>query len=168
MPRFLLAEVTDLDMSAGVVHTTKGERLPLRFFASGAHPRHIGFLSEKEDYQGHPESLCACDGEFFTGKKSLSLVELLQLQESVFLTKYTKHGCARKALPTLRRPKAARTNPNITVSVQHARLNPLPEIPHLGLLRTKRMSQDGRATLPEDGDSHWCLCLRGLRARDLW
>ena len=92
---FLLAEVTDLDMSRDVkvVHTTKGERLCLSvLLATGAHPRHIGFVGE-EDYQGHGVAYCAtCDGEFFTGKEVFVIGGgFAAAEESVFLTKYAKH-----------------------------------------------------------------------------
>lgn len=92
---FLLAEVTELDMTGDVktVHTSRGE---LRCFgvllATGAHPRTVGFRGE-EHFRGRGVAYCAtCDGEFFTGKDVFVVGGgFAAAEESVFLTKYARH-----------------------------------------------------------------------------
>ena len=68
---FLLAEVTELDLS-GDVKTVRTGRGDLKCFgvllATGAHPRMVGFQGEAQ-FRGRGVAYCAtCDGEFFTGK----------------------------------------------------------------------------------------------------
>ena len=92
---FLLAEVTELDMTGDVktVQTSRGE---LRCFgvllATGAHPRAVGFRGE-EHFRGRGVAYCAtCDGEFFTGKDIFVVGGgFAAAEESVFLTKYARH-----------------------------------------------------------------------------
>lgn len=92
---FLLAEVTELDMTGDVktVQTSRGE---LRCFgvllATGAHPRTVGFRGE-EHFRGRGVAYCAtCDGEFFTGKDVFVVGGgFAAAEESVFLTKYARH-----------------------------------------------------------------------------
>lgn len=91
---FLLAEVTELDMTGDVktVQTSRGE---LRCFgvllATGAHPRTVGFRGE-EHFRGRGVAYCAtCDGEFFTGKDVFVVGGgFAAAEESVFLTKYAR------------------------------------------------------------------------------
>lgn len=68
---FLLAEVTELDMSADIkkVKTSRGELSCFGvLLAAGAHPRKVGFQGE-EEFRGRGIAYCAtCDGEFFTGR----------------------------------------------------------------------------------------------------
>ena len=68
---FLLAEVTDLIMD-GDVKTVQSSRGKLRcfgvLFATGAHPRSVGFAGEAE-FKGRGVAYCAtCDGEFLQEK----------------------------------------------------------------------------------------------------
>ena len=158
---FLLAEVTDLDMSGDVkvVRTTKGERPCLSvLLATGAHPRHIGFVGE-EDYQGHGVAYCAtCDGEFFTGKEVFVIGGgFAAAEESVFLTKYAKHvtvlvreeafTCAPAS------SEAARTNPNITV-LYNTQVESVAGDSALRSITYKNLKTGEKTTFaPEDGDS---------------
>lgn len=68
---FLLAEVTGLSLD-DTVKTVKTDRGDLSCFgvlwATGAHPRMVGFPGE-EAFRGRGVAYCAtCDGEFFTGR----------------------------------------------------------------------------------------------------
>ena len=71
---FLLAEVTELDMSGAIkkVKTSRGELSCFGvLLAAGAHPRKVGFQGE-EEFRGRGIAYCAtCDGEFFTGRGRL-------------------------------------------------------------------------------------------------
>lgn len=92
---FMLAEVTGLDLNGDVktVHTTRGDVHAFGvLYATGAHPRMIGFQGE-EEFRGHGVAYCAtCDGEFFTGKEVFVIGGgFAAAEESVFLTKYAKH-----------------------------------------------------------------------------
>ena len=68
---FLLAEVTELDMSGDIkkVKTSRGELSCFGvLLAAGAHPRKVGFQGE-EEFRGRGIAYCAtCDGEFFIGR----------------------------------------------------------------------------------------------------
>ena len=92
---FLLAEVTELDLS-GDVKTVRTGRGDLKCFgvllATGAHPRMVGFQGE-EQFRGRGVAYCAtCDGEFFTGKDVFVVGGgFAAAEESVFLTKYARH-----------------------------------------------------------------------------
>ena len=92
---FLLAEVTELDLS-GDVKTLRTGRGDLKCFgvllATGAHPRMVGFQGE-EQFRGRGVAYCAtCDGEFFTGKDVFVVGGgFAAAEESVFLTKYARH-----------------------------------------------------------------------------
>ena len=92
---FLLAEVTELDLS-GDVKTVRTGRGDLKCFgvllATGAHPRMVGFQGEAQ-FRGRGVAYCAtCDGEFFTGKDVLVVGGgFAAAEESVFLTKYARH-----------------------------------------------------------------------------
>ena len=92
---FLLAEVTELDMS-GDIKRVKTSRDELSCFgvllAAGAHPRKVGFQGE-EEFRGRGIAYCAtCDGEFFTGRDVFVIGGgFAAAEESVFLTKYARH-----------------------------------------------------------------------------
>ena len=92
---FLLAEVTELDLS-GDVKTVRTGRGDLKCFgvllATGAHPRMVGFQGE-EQFRGRGVAYCAtCDGEFFTDKDVFVVGGgFAAAEESVFLTKYARH-----------------------------------------------------------------------------
>ena len=92
---FLLAEVTGLDL-AGDVKTVRTSRGDLSCFgvlwATGAHPRMVGFQGE-EAFRGRGVAYCAtCDGEFFTDKEVFVVGGgFAAAEESVFLTKYARH-----------------------------------------------------------------------------
>lgn len=92
---FLLAEVTELDLS-GDVKTVRTGRGDLKCFgvllATGAHPRMVGFQGEAQ-FRGRGVAYCAtCDGEFFTGKDVFVVGGgFAAAEESVFLTKYARH-----------------------------------------------------------------------------
>ena len=92
---FLLAEVTGLDL-AGDVKTVRTSRGDLSCFgvlwATGAHPRMVGFQGE-EAFRGRGVDYCAtCDGEFFTDKEVFVVGGgFAAAEESVFLTKYARH-----------------------------------------------------------------------------
>ena len=92
---FLLAEVTELDMSADIkkVKTSRGELSCFGvLLAAGAHPRKVGFQGE-EEFRGRGIAYCAtCDGEFFTGRDVFVIGGgFAAAEESVFLTKYARH-----------------------------------------------------------------------------
>lgn len=92
---FLLAEVERLDVEneIKIVHTSRGElRCFGILFATGAHPRMVGFDGE-EEFHGHGVAYCAtCDGEFFTGKDVFVVGGgFAAAEESVFLAKYARH-----------------------------------------------------------------------------
>lgn len=92
---FLLAEVTELDMSADIkkVKTSRGELSCFGvLLAAGAHPRKVGFQGE-EEFRGRGTAYCAtCDGEFFTGRDVFVIGGgFAAAEESVFLTKYARH-----------------------------------------------------------------------------
>ena len=92
---FLLAEVTELDLS-GNLKTVRTGRGDLKCFgvllATGAHPRMVGFQGEAQ-FRGRGVAYCAtCDGEFFTGKDVFVVGGgFAAAEESVFLTKYARH-----------------------------------------------------------------------------
>ncbi|MBQ3541538.1 MAG: FAD-dependent oxidoreductase [Oscillospiraceae bacterium] len=92
---FMLAEATDFDLDRDIktVHTNRGEyRCFGILFATGAHPRTVGFKGE-EEHKGRGVAYCAtCDGEFFTGKEIFVVGGgYAAAEESVFLTKFARH-----------------------------------------------------------------------------
>ena len=92
---FLLAEVTELDMSGDIkkVKTSRGELSCFGvLLAAGAHPRKVGFQGE-EEFRGRGIAYCAtCDVEFFTGRDVFVIGGgFAAAEESVFLTKYARH-----------------------------------------------------------------------------
>ena len=92
---FLLAEVTELDLSGDVkrVRTTRGELSCFAvLLATGASPRRVGFAGE-EEFRGHGVAYCAtCDGEFFAGEDVFVVGGgVAAVEEAVFLTKYARH-----------------------------------------------------------------------------
>lgn len=92
---FLLAEVTELDMSGDIkkLKTSRGELSCFGvLLAAGAHPRKVGFQGE-EEFRGRGIAYCAtCDGEFFTGRDVFVIGGgFTAAEESVFLTKYARH-----------------------------------------------------------------------------
>lgn len=92
---FLLAEVTELDMSGDIkkVKTSRGELSCFGvLLAAGAHPRKVGFQGE-EEFRGRGIAYCAtCDGDFFTGRDVFVIGGgFAAAEESVFLTKYARH-----------------------------------------------------------------------------
>lgn len=92
---FLLAEAERLELADDIktVHTSRGSyRCFGILLATGAHPRAVGFIGEKE-YKGRGVAYCAtCDGEFFTGKDVYVVGGgYAAAEESVFLTKFARH-----------------------------------------------------------------------------
>ena len=92
---FLLAEVTELDMSGDIkkVKTSRGELSCFGvLLAAGAHPRKVGFQGE-EEFRGRGIAYCAtCDGEFFIGRDVFVIGGgFAAAEEGVFLTKYARH-----------------------------------------------------------------------------
>ena len=92
---FMLAEATDFDLDRDIktVHTNRGEyRCFGILFATGAHPRTVGFKGE-EEHKGRGVAYCAtCDGEFFTVKEIFVVGGgYAAAEESVFLTKFARH-----------------------------------------------------------------------------
>lgn len=92
---FLLAEVTGLSLD-NTVKTVKTDRGDLSCFgvlwATGAHPRMVGFPGE-EAFRGRGVAYCAtCDGEFFTGRDVFVVGGgFAAAEEAVFLTTYASH-----------------------------------------------------------------------------
>lgn len=89
---FMMAKVTDMKLDAAIktVHTDKGDYKALGIIlATGANPRKLGFIGEKE-FQGRGVAYCAtCDGEFFTGKQVFVIGGgFAAAEEGMFLTKY--------------------------------------------------------------------------------
>ena len=92
---FILAEAAGFDLNRDIktVHTNKGDyRCFGILFATGAHPRTVGFKGE-EEHKGRGVAYCAtCDGEFFTGKEIFVVGGgYAAAEESVFLTKFARH-----------------------------------------------------------------------------
>lgn len=92
---FLLAEAIKLtlDKDIKIVHTNKGDYHCLGvLLATGAHPKNVGFIGEKE-FKGRGVAYCAtCDGEFFTGKEVFVIGGgYAAAEESIFLTKFASH-----------------------------------------------------------------------------
>ena len=92
---FLLAEVTELDLS-GDVKTVRTGRGDLKCFgvllATGAHPRMVGFQGEAQFRGGELPIAPPAMGEFFTGKDVFVVGGgFAAAEESVFLTKYARH-----------------------------------------------------------------------------
>lgn len=92
---FLTAEATGLELSGQTktVHTARGDvACHGVLYATGAHPRNVGFIGE-EQYKGQGVAYCAtCDGEFFTGKEIFVVGGgYAAAEESVFLTKFARH-----------------------------------------------------------------------------
>ena len=91
---FVLAEVLDMELEADykLLHTTRGDFHALGvILATGANPRKLGFLGEKE-FQGRGVAYCAtCDGEFFTGMDIYVVGGgFAAVEEGIFLTKYAR------------------------------------------------------------------------------
>ncbi|MDO4913175.1 MAG: FAD-dependent oxidoreductase [Bifidobacteriaceae bacterium] len=89
---FMLAQATGLEVhdDVKVVHTNRGDFKAFGILlATGASPRKLGFIGEKE-FAGRGVAYCAtCDGEFFTGKEVLVIGGgFAAAEEAVFLTKY--------------------------------------------------------------------------------
>ena len=89
---FQMAEVLDMKLDGDVktLATTAGEYQALGvILATGANPRKLGFVGEKE-FQGRGVAYCAtCDGEFFTGKEVFVIGGgFAAVEEGIFLTKY--------------------------------------------------------------------------------
>ena len=120
---FLLAQVTGLDLTGDVktVRTTRGALSCFGvLWATGAHPRKVGFAGEAA-FQGRGVAYCAtCDGEFFTGKDVFVVGGgFAAAEEAVFLTKYARHvtilirGADFSCAPSV--AQAARAHERITV-----------------------------------------------------
>lgn len=91
---FMLAEVLtmELEPEIKILHTSKGDFRALGvILATGANPRKLGFLGEKE-FQGRGVAYCAtCDGEFFTGMDIYVIGGgFAAVEEGIFLTKYAR------------------------------------------------------------------------------
>ena len=91
---FLLADVEKIELD-GDFRSVKTSRGVIRcfavLFATGAHPRMVGFKREAE-FKGHGVAYCAtCDGEFFTGKDIFVVGGgFAAAEEAMFLTRYAR------------------------------------------------------------------------------
>lgn len=91
---FVLDEVISFDFSNDIkiIKTLNNEYKALTVvIATGASPRKLGFIGEKE-YEGRGVAYCAtCDGEFFTGMDVFVIgAGFAAAEEAIFLTKYAK------------------------------------------------------------------------------
>ena len=158
---FLLAEVTGLSLD-DTVKTVKTDRGDLSCFgvlwATGAHPRMVGFPGE-EAFRGRGVAYCAtCDGEFFTGRDVFVVGGgFAAAEEAVFLTKYARHvtilirGKDFSCAPTA--ADAARKHPKITV-LTHTQVQAVEGDSALRLLRYQN-TETGQVTeyQPPEGET---------------
>ena len=91
---FLSDEVIDLDLSNDIkiIKTKSNEYHAFTVvIATGATPRKVGFIGEKE-YEGRGVAYCAtCDGEFFTDMDVFVIgAGYAAAEEAIFLTKFAR------------------------------------------------------------------------------
>lgn len=168
---FLLAEVTGLSLD-GTVKTVQTDRGDLSCFgvlwATGAHPRRVGFPGE-EAFQGRGGAYCAtCDGEFFTGRDVFVVGGgFAAAEEAVFLTKYARHvtilirGKDFSCAPTA--ADAARKHPKITV-LTHTQVQAVEGDSALRLLRYQN-TETGQVTeyRPPEGETFGLFVFAGYQ-----
>ncbi len=168
---FLLAEVTGLSLD-GTVKTVQTDRGDLSCFgvlwATGAHPRRVGFPGE-EAFQGRGVAYCAtCDGEFFTGRDVFVVGGgFAAAEEAVFLTKYARHvtilirGKDFSCAPTA--ADAARKHPKITV-LTHTQVQAVEGDSALRLLRYQN-TETGQVTeyRPPEGETFGLFVFAGYQ-----
>ena len=168
---FLLAEVTGLSLD-DTVKTVKTDRGDLSCFgvlwATGAHPRMVGFPGE-EAFRGRGVAYCAtCDGEFFTGRDVFVVGGgFAAAEEAVFLTKYARHvtilirGKDFSCAPTA--ADAARKHPKITV-LTHTQVQAVEGDSALHLLRYQN-TETGQVTeyRPPEGETFGLFVFAGYQ-----
>ena len=168
---FLLAEVTGLSLD-DTVKTVKTDRGDLSCFgvlwATGAHPRMVGFPGE-EAFRGRGVAYCAtCDGEFFTGRDVFVVGGgFAAAEEAVFLTKYARHvtilirGKDFSCAPTA--ANAARKHPKITV-LTHTQVQAVEGDSALRLLRYQN-TETGQVTeyQPPEGETFGLFVFAGYQ-----
>lgn len=168
---FLLAEVTGLSLD-DTVKTIKTDRGDLSCFgvlwATGAHPRMVGFPGE-EAFRGRGVAYCAtCDGEFFTGRDVFVVGGgFAAAEEAVFLTKYARHvtilirGKDFSCAPTA--ADAARKHPKITV-LTHTQVQAVEGDSALRLLRYQN-TETGQVTeyQPPEGETFGLFVFAGYQ-----
>ena len=168
---FLLAEVTGLSLD-DTVKTVKTDRGDLSCFgvlwATGAHPRMVGFPGE-EAFRGRGVAYCAtCDGEFFTGRDVFVVGGgFAAAEEAVFLTKYARHvtilirGKDFSCAPTA--ADAARKYPKITV-LTHTQVQAVEGDSALRLLRYQN-TETGQVTeyQPPEGETFGLFVFAGYQ-----
>ena len=168
---FLLAEVTGLSLD-DTVKTVKTDRGDLSCFgvlwATGAHPRMVGFPGE-EAFRGRGVAYCAtCDGEFFTGRDVFVVGGgFAAAEEAVFLTKYARHvtilirGKDFSCAPTA--ADAARKHPKITV-LTHTQVQAVEGDSALRLLRYQN-TETGQVTeyRPPEGETFGLFVFAGYQ-----
>lgn len=168
---FLLAEVTGLSLD-NTVKTVKTDRGDLSCFgvlwATGAHPRMVGFPGE-EAFRGRGVAYCAtCDGEFFTGRDVFVVGGgFAAAEEAVFLTKYARHvtilirGKDFSCAPTA--ADAARKHPKITV-LTHTQVQAVEGDSALRLLRYQN-TETGQVTeyQPPEGETFGLFVFAGYQ-----
>ena len=168
---FLLAEVTGLSLD-DTVKTVKTDRGDLSCFgvlwATGAHPRMVGFPGE-EAFRGRGVAYCAtCDGEFFTGRDVFVVGGgFAAAEEAVFLTKYARHvtilirGKDFSCAPTA--ADMARSHPKITV-LTHTQVQAAEGDSALRLLRYQN-TETGQVTeyQPPEGETFGLFVFAGYQ-----
>ena len=168
---FLLAEVTGLSLD-GTVKTVQTDRGDLSCFgvlwATGAHPRMVGFPGE-EAFRGRGVAYCAtCDGEFFTGRDVFVVGGgFAAAEEAVFLTKYARHvtilirGKDFSCAPTA--ADMARSHPKITV-LTHTQVQAVEGDSALRLLRYQN-TETGQVTeyQPPEGETFGLFVFAGYQ-----
>lgn len=168
---FLLAEVTGLSLD-DTVKTVKTDRGDLSCFgvlwATGAHPRMVGFPGE-EAFRGRGVAYCAtCDGEFFTGRDVFVVGGgFAAAEEAVFLTKYARHvtilirGKDFSCAPTA--ADAAWKHPKITV-LTHTQVQAVEGDSALRLLRYQN-TETGQVTeyRPPEGETFGLFVFAGYQ-----